>query len=176
MSTIISIILALQLMGGAFTQNNPENMDQNGWQFLEWGTHITEVQTLLAENGYTWTLKDKRIDLKKEKKQLESSLWFNESEDLIRVTGVRKFSLLEKKDADAYFQQLREDFDERFSPAVHEDDNTDRELFTLEWDMGKTYIVCRYDYKEKIIDEFGMDSYRIDVIFAPSKEDIDAVK
>ena len=165
MKTIFGLLLSLQLVGSVWAQNNPGTMEQNGWKFLEWGMEIEEVKSLLEEHYLSWDVEGTALSLQREDKLLKTQLWFDESSSLDKVTEVRKFHLLEKEEAKAYFQQRMEELEADFGQPTLMTEDTENDVTTLVWEMENTVLSCQFDHQYKVIDEFGMDSYRVDVVF-----------
>ncbi len=145
----------------------------NGWEFLKWKIKLDKAETILSEinndsldissyseNGYRTAFKFQG---------LRTYLYYDSLKRLIKVEQHKDFSVVEKEKADVFYMKTEEMLVNKYGKPDKKTNNKTKEIITLTWNLKYTKVLLTYDYKYKIIDEFGCCSYQIDLVFSPIK-------
>lgn len=143
----------------------------NGWEFAEWGTSKQSIINTLNKIGikndsvssYNNSFTITRLDFE----EMRTELYFDSLNRFNKVTQHKDYSVIYDKEAKAFYEKTRKTFIQKYGKPDKEKKDRRKEIITLNWNLKFTDIELRYDYKYKIIDEFGCCSYRIDTEFRP---------
>jgi hypothetical protein len=164
MKKILPIIFVLAVT--VSTQAQPLK-DNNGWWFLEWKMSKNKVEELLIENKKNLS-QGTALDADFMFQGLNTWLIYNKSNQLIQVDQRMTFSVNEADECKAFYEKVKADLVRDYGKPNHEKRNIIDSVITLKWDLAYTLIQLEYDYKYKIIDEFGAGSYWVKVTFQPA--------
>jgi hypothetical protein len=130
--------------------------------------------------------KDSVEKVLKEKNNLLSEAWaldadFNyqgmntwlsyDTQNRLKQVHQRKtFPVINQKEAAAFYTTVKSDLMGKYGKPDKKNENKKDSVVTMSWKLKNTSIAFEYNYKYKIIDEFGAGSYWIDIIFEPVKE------
>jgi hypothetical protein len=162
---ILTLIISI-LFGMGVLQAQPLK-DNNGWWFLEWKMSKNKVEELLIENKKQLS-QGTALDADFMFQGLNTWLIYNKSNQLIEVDQRMTFSVNEADECKAFYKKVREELERDYGKPDHENQNIIDSVITLKWDLAYTSIQLEYDYKYKIIDEFGAGSYWVKVTFQPA--------
>jgi len=144
--------------------------DFNGWEFLFWKSNKDSVEKVLVENKSK--LSDANaLDAQFKFQGMNTWLFYDAQNKLIKVLQRNTFSVIHHKEAEDFYVSFKDLLIKKYGkPNKYKRDKKDS-LVTMTWKLKFTSIALEYDYKYKIIDEFGAGSYWIDVVFEPAKAD-----
>ena len=145
-----------------FTQNFRES---NGWEFLSWKLDKHKVSKILDENK---GLLSEASTLDADFKYQDMNTWlvYNKANKLIEVNQRKEFSVINHAEAETFYQKFKTQLIASYGEPDSLADNKADSTIHLTWKLKYTNIFLEYDYRYKIIDEFGAGSYWVDVIFA----------
>lgn len=163
MKTLITLFLLISLAGSSRAQ------EINGWEFLFWNTNKDSVENVLAENKGKLSTPN-GLDANFKYQEMNTWLIYNTQNKLIKVHQCETFSVIQDEEAEAFYKAVKFKLTKQYGkPDQYKRDKKDS-LITMSWDLLYTKITFEYDYKYKVIDEFGAGSYRIDVVFESAKK------
>lgn len=153
----------------AAAQLNQQTMEKNGWEFLAWGISLgtaqTELQSRQIPCKQVLQADSSGYGLQFIFQEMLTTLHFGKADALHAVDQSRFFSILEKAQAKAFYQETLARCRSAFGdPKSIKEDPAAQETI-VEWLTEVESIVLRFDYEDKIIDEFGMDSYQVELKF-----------
>jgi hypothetical protein len=145
----------------------------NGWEFLNWKCKKTDTENILNKKGiefrkmesYDSTRTITRFDFE----ELDTWLYFDTLNQLFDVKQSRYFSVIYDKESKAFFDKVKKSLLQKYGKANEEKDDKEKEIITMIWKLNFTIIHLTFDYKYKIIDEFGCCAYQIDIDICPNK-------
>jgi len=149
--------------------------DFNGWEFLEWNSKKRDVEK---------TLKDKNIEIQETYSEaaydkitrfhyndFNTWLYFDSLNQLDSVEQYKEFSVIQDEEANSFYEMTEKYLVQKFGKPDLQTNNTTAKLITLKWNLKFTKVQLTYDYKYKIIDEFGCCSYKVDILYKPIYSD-----
>jgi hypothetical protein len=143
--------------------------DFNGWEFLKWKISISEAEKILLEkndkNMYVLLFKDTGYRTAFKYQDLYTYLYYDSLNQLSKVEQHMDFSVVEKEEADVYYKKTEEILVNKYGKPKKKTNDKTKEIITLIWNLKYTNITFTYDYKYKIIDEFGCCSYQVNIQF-----------
>jgi hypothetical protein len=160
-----TIILLLSIISLTFPIKAQET---NGWEFLFWKMNKDSVEKVLIENKSKMS-DATALDAQFNYQGMNTWLYYDSQKKLNQVHQRETFSVIQNKEAADFFYGLKASFISKYGePDEYNEDKKDS-VVTMTWDLKYTKITLEYDYRYKIIDEFGAGSYWVDVIFVPAK-------
>jgi hypothetical protein len=142
----------------------------NGWEFLSWKMSKDIVEKILIENKSK--LSDATaLDADFKSQQMNTWLYYDKYNQLIKVHQRRAFSVIENREVEAFYDTVKTRMMTKFGEPTHSEIDKKDSVINLSWNFKLTKISLEYNYKYKIIDEFGADSYWLDILFEPAKAD-----
>ena len=144
--------------------------DFNGWEFLYWKSGKDSVEKVLVENKSKLS-EPNALDAQFKFQGMNTWLFYDAQNKLIKVLQRNTFSVNQPKEAEDFFVTFKALLIKKYGkPSHYKRDKKDR-LVTMTWKLKFTAIALEYDYRYKVIDEFGAGSYWVTVEFEPAKED-----
>jgi hypothetical protein len=152
-------------------ENNLTNF--NGWEFLNWNCKKTDAENILNRKGiefrnmesYDSTRTITRFDFE----ELDTWLYFDTLNQLFDVKQSHDFSVIYDKESKVFFEKVKKSLLQKYGKANAEENDKKKEIITMAWKLNSTIIHLTFDYKYKIIDEFGCCAYQIDIDIYPNK-------
>ena len=145
--------------------------DFNGWEFIEWNSKKKDVEK---------TVKEKNIEIQETYSEmtydkitrfhyndLYTWLYFNSLNQLDSVEQYKEFSVIQDKEASDFYDKTNKLLVHKFGKPDLQSNDTTIKLITLKWNLKFTKVQLNYDYKYKIIDEFGCCSYKVEIRYNP---------
>jgi hypothetical protein len=166
-ASFFTFILLITCLIAANAQNYK---DIDGWEFLPWKTDKENVQKILAEN------KDKLSDpyaFEADFNYQEMNTWleYTKNNQLINVSQKKEFSVIYNEEAAAFYEKCKSRLISHYGEPDSIADNKTDSTVNLNWKLKYTSIALNYDYRYKIIDEFGAGSYWVKIVFEAIKKD-----
>ncbi|PKP22179.1 MAG: hypothetical protein CVU05_04985 [Bacteroidetes bacterium HGW-Bacteroidetes-21] len=157
-----------------FVQQNiiaQSNIDFNGWEFMAWKSSKTSVED---------SLKAKKIEVKDDfddpaytkitrftYNDMNTLLYFDSLNQLSKVQQIKDFSVIYLDEANAFFDRVKQNLLQEYGVPHVETHDTSAKIITMTWNLHYTNFQLIYDYKYKIIDEFGCCSYKVTINASP---------
>jgi len=168
MKRILTLLTFLCVISGSVLAQNFREHD--GWEFLNWKSSKSKVDKILEQN------KDKiteatALDADFKYQDMNTWLVYNKANKLIEVNQRKEFSVIYHDEAEAFYQKFKKQLISSYGEPDSLADNKADSTIHLTWRLKYTNIFLEYDYRYKIIDEFGAGSYWVDVIFAAVKNE-----
>ncbi len=165
------ILFVLVLTGQFLIAQIQKQKDFNGWEFLEWQTNKNTAEKLLStkgieiQNTYSDAAYDKIIRFQYE--DMQTWLYFDSLYKLSYIDQLKDFSVVNLKDADTFYKKTKIALIQKYGEPYSETNDTTNNIVHLSWLLSYCEIAFTYDYKYKIIDEFGCCSYKVDIHITP---------
>jgi hypothetical protein len=145
----------------------------NGWEFLNWNCNKMDAENILNKKGiefrnmesYDSTRTITRFDFE----ELDTWLYFDTLNQLFDVKQSHEFSVIYDKESKVFFEKVKKSLLQKYGKASEKKDDKEKEIITMFWKLNFTIIHLTFDYKYKIIDEFGCCAYKIDIDICPVK-------
>ena len=164
MKAFITLLFLISLMAASSAQ------EINGMEFLFWKMNKDSVEKVLIENKNNLS-EATALDANFCYQGMNTWLYYNIENKLIKVHQRKTFSIIQNKEAEVFYDTIQANLIKNYgAPNQYKVAKKDS-LITMTWELKYTKIILEYDYKYKIIDEFGADSYWVDVLFEPVKAD-----
>lgn len=164
MKNIISAFLFITLAGNCMAQ------DTNGWEFLSWNMSKDSVQILLDANKSKLGAPN-ALDADFKYQEMNTWLIYDPQNRLIKVHQRNTFSVIQAEEAEVFYNEFKTVLTKKYGKPDHYNNDKKDCVITMSWALHHTKITFEYDYKYKVIDEFGAGSYWIDVVFESTKTD-----
>ena len=148
------------------SSNAQQFKDHNGWEFFDWGINKASIDKILTADNNKFS-DATALDADFNYEGMNTWLYYNTQNELIKVHQRKTFSVIHDKEAGIFYDAFLAELKNNYGEPSHSGTNTKDSVITLSWDLKYTKIALEYNYKYKIIDEFGADAYWIDVIFEP---------
>jgi len=167
----IIIILMIGLSGQCLLAQVQKPNEFNGWEFLEWKSGKSTVEKLLIQKGIE--IKDTYSDAAYDKitrfeyDGMNTWLYFDSLYQLSKVEQYAEFSVIQDKKANVFFGEVKKSLVQKYGEPNTETNDTTRKFITMNWYLKFSNVILTYDYKYKIIDEFGCCSYKVDIKTSP---------
>jgi len=136
----------------------------NGWAFLPWNIKKDSVESLIKANKSKLSAPN-ALDADFKYQEMNTWLYFDSLNLLNKVHQRITFSVIQKDEAAAFYKMYKSYLIKTYGKPDHVDNNKKKKNKFMYWKLFQTRIVLNYDYKYKIIDEFGGGSYWVDVVF-----------
>ena len=167
------LLFAFTILLSSFYLLNAQNVKStnfNGWEFLTWHTSIEKVEAKLSkmkrltvnyykDNGYSTYFKYN---------DMFTYLFYDSLKQLSKVTQHLDFGVNKIKQADAFFLKTEKHLIDKFGLPSERFDDKESEFILLVWKLKYTTINLSYNYKYKVIDEFGCCSYTVNIVYTPN--------
>lgn len=140
----------------------------NGWEFLPWKTDSAQVQVMVERNRKKLQ-EPNGLDADFKYQELNTWLIFRDHQ-LYKVKQKADFGVTHNEEAQVLYENTRDRLIRQYGNPQAENHDTLNKTIRLGWDLEYTRIELEYDYKYKIIDEFGAGSYWIEVVFEDKQE------
>jgi len=142
----------------AFSQQEPE-----GWEFLKWKINRAEAE---KEAGKISEIKrGSMLDANFDYNGMSTWLEFNNNDELIKARQRKTFSVIQSKEAEEFFRSRMEYMISKYGKPSEKDHNRKDDVIIVKWEFPNTVITLEYDYKYKVIDEFGAGSYWVEIVY-----------
>ncbi len=164
MRTQIIIILLFSFQG--LIAQDLKNYD--GWEFLPWKAKKFQVEQKIKDQGNKIE-KGIALDADFIFNKMNTWLEYNQNDELIKITQRETFSVIQDKKAALFFDTCKKELIEKYGKPTHTESNKKESIIHMDWELTYTSIQLTYDYKYKIIDEFGAGSYWVEIIYKPIK-------
>jgi len=158
---LIFLFASFLLTTSVYSQK-PKNF--NGWEFLPWKLTRDSVAKILEPlKGRFENTNALDADFKYE--EMNTWLGYDSSQRLVKVHLRKEFSVIYQKDAKAFFKKTKRRLIETYGRPGYRLYKKKDCVKTLIWELKYSRIVCTFDFKYKIIDEFGAGAYWVDLVF-----------
>lgn len=164
MQNIKKISTLLILIFVIATSYSQQKKDFNGWEFLNWKMSKDNVEKVLIENKNNLS-SPTALDANFKYKEMNTWLFYNSSNQLAKVHQRKVFSVNQSNESEKFYTLIKTEFINDYGNPSKNEINKKDSLIIMLWELKYTKIVFEYNYKYKIIDEFGADSYWVDILF-----------
>jgi hypothetical protein len=138
----------------------------NGWEFLHW--RITEDSVNMIVEQHKAEFADANaLDALFKYHDLNTWFEYNDNHQLIKVRQRTEFSVNRDEEVKQLFIATRDRLINTYGKPLKKEADRKECVVNLYWELKYTRISLNYDYKYKIIDEFGAGSYWVAVVFEP---------
>ncbi|MEI6853216.1 MAG: hypothetical protein WCL06_10250 [Bacteroidota bacterium] len=159
---LLSALMTMSLFG--------HTQQTKGWEFLQWNTSKDSVEKVLKEKNNLlsepWAL-DANFNFQ----GMNTWLIYNTQNKLIQVHQRKTFSVINQKEAAEFYKTKKTELITKYGKPQTVSENKKDSVVNLLWKLKYTRITLEYDYRYKIIDEFGAGSYWVDIVFEPAKSE-----
>lgn len=162
MKTLSTFFLFISLTVQCLSQ------DVNGWEFLNWKMNKDSVEKTLIANKNLLSPPD-ALDANFNYQNMNVWLVYDSLNRLIKVHQRKTFSVNKAKEAENFYTDFKSLLIKKYGKPEQFKKDKKHCVVSMTWHLKFTKIAFEYDYKYKVIDEFGADSYWIDVTFEPVK-------
>ncbi len=173
-STICLIVLVLALSGQPLIAQEQKPGEFNGWEFLEWKSEKPAVENILKNKGIEIqeTYSEQAFDkiTRFHYNDLYTWLYFDSLNRLASIEQYKEFSVIQDKEADDFYEKTEKSLIQKFGKPGLQTNDTIIKIINMVWNLKFTEVHLAYDYKYKIIDEFGCCSYKVEIRFDPLEQ------
>lgn len=142
--------------------------DFNGWEFLYWKSGKDSVEKVLIDHKNQLSAAN-ALDARFKFQGMNTWLFYDTQNKLIKVMQRNTFSVNQQKEAEDFFVSFRDLLIKKYGKPAQNKRNKKDNLVTMTWTLKFTTIALEYDYRYKVIDEFGAGSYWVNVEFEPAE-------
>ncbi|MFH2141072.1 MAG: hypothetical protein ABIJ97_01520 [Bacteroidota bacterium] len=153
-------ILLIGLFGQQLKAQDQKPNEFNGWKFLEWKTEKKTAEKMISNKG---------IEIKNDYSEpayskitrfvydeMNVRLYFDSMFQLSYVEQQKEFSIVQLDEANDFFGKIKKSLIQEYGKPNVETNNKSEKIINMIW-----------NYKYKIIDEFGCCSYKVTVYISP---------
>ena len=146
---------------------NQQQRDFNGWEFLKWKTNKNDADKIVGKKGIE--IRNEYSDpaysniTRFEYDEMNTILYFDSLKQLSAVKQHKDFDVIQDKEAEAFFEKTKKLLLQKFGKADQEEDDKEKKVITMIWNLKYSKVYLTYDYKYKIIDEMGCCSYNVTI-------------
>jgi len=158
----IVFLFLLYLPGWLYAQNN--------WESLCWGMSRQEVESQLK--GDTLVKSAYPLDTRFSYRGFNVWLTYDSLGQLCSVKQRQTFSVIDREKAGVAFKKTKKEMTEKYGKPVSSRHYRMDCRWVIHWTAPGTEIEMEYDYKYKVIDEFGAGSYWIEIMFLPASNEV----
>lgn len=149
----------------------PDLVNFDGWEIFSWKQKKADTENILKKIGIKFRHQESydstRTIVRFDFEELDTWLYFDTLDQLFEVKQSRDFSVIYDKESKAFFEKIKKSFLQKYGKPKEEKNNREKEIITMSWKLKYTDILLKFDYKYKIIDEFGCCAYQINVDISP---------
>jgi len=166
-------IVVLTLCYQCINAQEQNQSNYNGWEFLSWKCKKTEAENILNKKGIEYSNEESydstRTIIKFEYDELDTRLYFDTLSQLNDIKQQQEFSVIYDKESKIFFEKVKKSLLLKYGKAKEEKNDKEKEVITILWKLKYAVINLTFDYKYKIIDEFGCCAYKIEINFSQVK-------
>lgn len=135
----------------------------DGWEFLTWKMKEDEVEKEISKQ--TGIERGSMLDASFDFNGMSAWLGYNENKELVNVTQKETFSIIDDKEAEIFYNERMVYMTGEYGNPVYKKHDRKNDNIIVKWEFAHTLITLEYDYKYKVIDEFGAGSYWVEILY-----------